>query len=413
MIDTIKISIDRELNKSLYDTLLYNSEQRTSGFMVNSMSGITERQELWRMRATQYENHEMLIINGKMHVPSYNYHIHYRAFEDRIEMEFSLPKFIYGVNVLELRCHLFKNKYDPHDMLVRSLKKFFDYFFFGHKIEWGGIALMRWDFCYNQVFRTREDALKVLEYIKIKYSKKTDTKNYEFGYIELSKSKYFKIYHKGEEFRKNDAHKITKYRDQFEAMADCTLRYEKKCTPKNIAYWYNVSVKHAGQPLIVKEYMKQKTAGKVSREMRADFENVQKFTLGRSKLVGHTKMTSEVFNHLYTMFRDDIRKKYNVGKMSLDKLSHEVLNENDKKNKTMKIRILALIKSFGSLEKAHEKKAISPSTLRRYKLFMAEKNLSTTKIPLNIEQDWKHLNYYSAIAKNCIVVNNLTKDLDF
>jgi hypothetical protein len=240
MIDTIKIAIFKDFNRTVYDTLLSNSEQKKNGFIINNSSGLLETSEIWRVQKRQYENYEQLIINGKMYCPTSMYHIHYRAFDDRIELEFSIPKFIYGTNTLELNSHITRVRPSPYDMMMLSLKKFFEYFFFGHSINYGGIQLMRWDFCYNQIFDSKETALKALEYIKIKYQKKKDTKNYTTGFVELTKSKYQKIYHKGTEFEINDAPKLKKYVNNFQNLANKTLRYERKQTPKNISYWYIV-----------------------------------------------------------------------------------------------------------------------------------------------------------------------------
>lgn len=420
MIDTIKLSLDRTLNTSIYDSLLLNSEQRMHGFLMNSSTGIHESTELWRAKSQQYnvynkninnyETHEMLIINGKMRVPSWNYNIHYRAFEDRIELEFSLPKFIYGTNVLELRSHYNKLKGSPYDFLLMGVKKFFNYFFFGHKVDYGGIKLLRWDFCYNQVFGSLEDSLKTLHFIKYKHEKKKDTKSFETGFVQLSKTNYLKIYHKGAEFNIHDKQQMIKsknncYIDQLEILANKTLRYEKKCTPKNMAYFYNVNYKHQFQQSLIKDYYKAKKEGKVTKEQRRDFELVQQFTLGNSKLLGCTRMEEFVFNHIYTRFREEILKKFNVANASIDRLKHEVINEDDKQNKTMKIRIFALIKTFQSIERAYEKKAISKSTKNRYLSFMNEKNLSTTNIKNTIYQDWKSQNYYNEIFKLGINVN--------
>lgn len=411
MIDTIKIALYREFNASIYDALLYHSENRQSGFIINSVTGIAERQDLFRYKYNQYSEYEQMIIKGKIHISSFNYNIHFRVQEDRIELEWSLPKFIYGSNVLELRQHYNRFVNNPYNMLVLAVKKFFDTYFFGHKIDYGGVSLLRWDLCFNQVYQSRNESLKALEYIKLKNNKKTDVKNYEYGIIQLTKTNYLKIYHKGEEYKKHDQAKVKIFNENFEAMAERILRYEKKITPKNVAYYYNTKFKFQNQPLLVREYLKAKVKGKVTPQMRKDFELIQNFTLGNSNMKGHVKLDEFLFNHLYFMFREEIKKKFSIGRVSVDRLKHEVINENEKVNRTIKIRILSLIKVFGSLQKAREKKAISDATFYRYRKYMENRELSEVNIKADIYQCWNSDRYFQAISVHGINVNFLTKDL--
>lgn len=380
---------------------------------MDSSTGLYQRQEMFTGQINKYDNHEMLLIKGKIHVPTWSYDINYRCFDDRIDIEFSLPKFIYGTNVLELRSHYFKLKMNPYELLTKSIKKFFSVYFTGHKIDYGGISVSRWDFCYNQVFESKEQSLQALAFIKKKYSKKTDTQNYETSFIALSKSKYFKIYHKGSEFAKHDYFKVKGYHNNFQYLSDKTLRYEKKITPKNLAYWYNVNIVFGTHSEEVKKYKAANSKGLKTKQQRRDFELVPKFTLGTSKMLGYTKITEFVFNHLYTIFRDDIKSKYSIGNTSLDRLEHETIKEENPKNKTMKIRILSLIKVFGSIEKAIEKKAISRSTGYNYKTFMNQTNLSTTNVKSNIFQCWTSERYFNEVWKQGININKLTQDLNF
>ena len=79
----------------------------------------------------------------------------------------------------------------------------------------------------------------------------------------------------------------------------------------------------------------------------------------------------------------------------------------------MKVRILALIKSFGSLERAVEKGALSDTTAWRYKKFMEEKNMSTTRKSVNVKQDWTSKPYFRELIRCAIPVQQITKDLNF
>ena len=296
-------------------------------------------------------------------------------------------------------------------MLILGLKKFFRTFFPSTFIDYGGIEIKRWDFCFNQVFKSEEESLRALKYIKLKNNQRMDKLNFETGYVELTKSNYFKIYHKGTEFEKNDYLKLDLSFDNVLNFSKKVLRYEKKITISNMAYWYNVKYKHQYQPELVKIYLKAKKKGTVNKAMRADFENVQRFTLGNSKIMGATKLMPFVFNHLYDIFRQDIKRKYTIGKMSVAPLRKEVCDNT--KNRTQKIRILSLIKVFKSIKRAYEMGAISKNTYYRYEKLMKENNYSSTNIGIDIEQDWTENSYFSELYKNCIIPLRFSNDPDF
>ena len=84
MIDTIKLSVFREFNKTFYNLLLYRSKNRVSGHIINSHTGIVEKTDLFVYNSTNYENYESFVINGSF-IPSHDYNINYRVFEDRID----------------------------------------------------------------------------------------------------------------------------------------------------------------------------------------------------------------------------------------------------------------------------------------------------------------------------------------
>lgn len=410
MIDTVRISIFREFNQSAYEFLLLNTNQNMNGYILNSMTKDVIKTNLWNYKAIEYEKHETLFINGHVLAPSHDYNINYRCFEDRIDMELSLPKFVYGTNVLQLYDHLGRCK-TPYELLILSIKKVLNYVFPVCKLDFGAIEIKRWDFCFNQFFRNEEETLRALKYIKLKVHSKHDRLSYETGIVELTKSKYLKIYYKGAEFKKHDFYKF-KYGDLFLPMSECILRYERKITPKNIAYWYNTKYVYQNQPMLVKEYIKQKNSGKkVNKYLRAEMENVQRFTLDNSKILDCTKLEPFVFNHLYNLFRDEIKKKYEIGKMSIDVLRDEVIN--NRKNKVIKLKVLSYIKTFKSLKRAYEMGAITKPTYYRYIKFMENENLSVTNVKSNIVMDWSDYGYFSALSRFGIVPHYFSKDTKF
>lgn len=426
MIDTIKLSVFREFNKTFYDLLLYNSKNRVSGHIINSHSGLVETQELFIYNSTNYRNYESFVINGSF-IPSHDYNINYRVFEDRIELEFSLPKFIYGTNVIQLMDHITRIA-SPYQMLKRAIKKFFDMCFSGCVINYGGVEIKRWDFCFNQFFESEAKVYEALKYIKLKYASKHDKLSYDTGLVELTKTNYLKIYMKGIEFEKHDKKKFSKSH-LYENISKSILRYEKKCTNKNISYWYNTNVLYNNVTFNefkrlrnlyaknkIEKVYKNSVKGKFEdfKDMRSIYEKVQNFTLGKPKMKGFFQLDEFTFNHLYTLFKDEIKSKFDVSKMAVDNFKKEIIS-GEKKNKVLKVKILALIKTFKSLKRAYESGAITKPTYYRYKKFLLDNNIDeiNKREKVSIVQDWTNESYFNHLIKNNLLINNLISDTSF
>ena len=424
MIDTVKLAIHcpilmdakgnkiRPYNRILYDILLKNVTQNKSGFVLNSTQGIFTRtnDSLFLGKSTIYDNFERLILDGKVLCPSHNYNMHFRVFEERVDLEFSIPKFIYGTNVIQLVQH-YKRIHTPYEILVKSLKKIFEETFFGVPVHWGAVELIRWDLCFNQIFKTREESIKALKYIKLKHQSKGDKLNYEFGLIQLTKTNYLKIYHKGEEFEKHDIQKYNGlFANEIREVSHRMLRYEKKFTRTNISYTYNTQFKTINHG-DYEEYKKQKKSGKISRYLRNEFESVQRFTLSNAKIMDCTKLPPSLFNFTYGKFKEEIRKKFTIGKKSVDHLTNVVIDA--PKDSGVKIKILSYIKTFGSLKRAFEMGAFSRATYARYKNILEAKDLSETKVPVQINQDWTDANYHRSLFSKGISISMITKNIEF
>jgi hypothetical protein len=277
------------------------------------------------------------------------------------------------------------------------------------KINYGNVVLKRVDFCFNQFFKDYQESIEALKYIKLKHQSKSDKLNYEFGFVELTKSKYLKIYHKGEEFKKHDYSKMKLQTDAdlFQKISNRVLRYERKCTPKNWSYNFNVNVKMKNFTKRKKQYYLAKKHNRVKKDMRKDFESIQNFTIGLPIESNYLKMPEEFFNSLYFDFMEDIRKKFTIGKMSVDRLQKESFTHN--KNKSTNVKILSYIKVFKSLKRAQESGAFSKRTLQRYVKYMNEHNLSTTRLKSNINQDWTHKQYRYVLLQNNVYPSKYSK----
>lgn len=174
-----------------------------------------------------------------INVPSSNYSVVCSIRQDRdfIELNFSIPKYVYSTNVIQ-----FIDQYDPSikhtfDKLLHVITRFFaDYL--PLPPDWSDVEMHRIDVCYNQFFLSKDDALRYLSeqkglnrhYARSEKNTFDATKDTTVSYVTDNYS--FKIYHKGTEFRKNDYKKLLKKNPrnldlpEMADKADLILRYE-------------------------------------------------------------------------------------------------------------------------------------------------------------------------------------------
>lgn len=224
-------------------------------------------------------NHEIIIhevsqrekekfIYRTQFVPSshYNLIITVDKHKDAIIFNFSLPKYFYGHNIAQAVMNVNEIKFDMTNFdfdyalnngfqrLIRYIKTFFSNEFGGCFIDYDLLQLKRLDYCYNQIFQTKIDALTYLEMqksIKKKYLRETSTysNNYDTSIFFSNEMYSVKIYHKGTEYAKKDAkehEKINTLKKRLvfdigylQDFADKTLRYEITIRPLYMSYLFN------------------------------------------------------------------------------------------------------------------------------------------------------------------------------
>ncbi|MEY2671324.1 MAG: hypothetical protein RLZZ577_1640, partial [Bacteroidota bacterium] len=108
-------------------------------------------------------------------------------------------------------------------------------------------------------------------------------------------------------------------------------------------------------------------------------------------------------------FRKEIKQKFSIGKLAVDPLMKEVVQPT--KNRTTKIRILALIKTFKSLKRAKESGAISDATYYRYKNIQEKEGMSETDIKTDIYQCWDSDRYNRLVFNSGINPSILAKKI--
>lgn len=432
MIDTVTIQIHRHTkrNQRIYDQFLRKLRGRVDGFIPMNSKGVLEATDLVTSSYTHYHVNDKvtLNLNGKIYIPSWNYHIYFTIKEDYVSIEFSLPKLIYGTNVIQLLPHRGTSNKTAYDMFIRGIKFFFDSKFQGYPVDYGAITVNRWDFCFNQVFNSKSHAQAALRIFK-KRSKKSHGKlDYENGVVELTKSSYFKIYHKGAEFEAHDRRKIMKLRtiserdrrlysmlDPLQRMADCILRFERKYLPSSIAREFNLRVTFNGDKEIRKEYNTIKKKDKLSKAEKYLINAVQAapiITIGEPLIEDAHKLPDWFFDWTYSKFRDELRNKWTINRknpLTLDDLAEK----QDAKNRRMMKNIHLLVERYGSIKLAYEDDAISKSAYYKYKKFLEEHDINTEIKRFVIEQDFTNKKYYRAIRNYRINSFLLSNSSDF
>lgn len=184
-----------------------------------------------------------------------------------ITFEFSLPKYFYGTNILQAITNPVERDFQfimgqtdqynyqllkLYNRFVKYIKMFFNTEFSGCDVDYNELEIKRIDFCFNQVFKTKEDALLYLEHqsrIAKKYMRDTTRPGkYMGGLTFVSQDYSAKVYHKGTEYLQNDIKehlKINKSGKKFidttllTELSDRILRYEITFRIPKLNYLYN------------------------------------------------------------------------------------------------------------------------------------------------------------------------------
>lgn len=186
-----------------------------------------------------------------------------------LRFNFSIPKWLYGNNIQQFIPNQWDSEFNGFDSralkiyatnMYRPLQKFqrifFDKTFPNCYVDFDCLYIPRIDFCFNQVFLSKKDALEYLAYQKRmvrKYSKDIvkEKRAYEFGITFVAPGYYSeKIYHKGSEYKSKIGDRgwhVEKNRiagkmiydvDSLQLMADKILRYEFTYHSRGLDYFF-------------------------------------------------------------------------------------------------------------------------------------------------------------------------------
>jgi hypothetical protein len=259
MIDTVTLRI--------HDTRLHDRAckilegKRQKGFTKSRLAE-PEKEEFTHSQRRIYNTFLLFHDTGKIKEimksgelnSSYHYVVKYYVDyeKDFIQFEFSLPKYLYGTNIVLFTRHCTSKNYNLesasdldasfsrlYDDFMKFAKFFFDAVFPGVTIYQKFTELARIDLCWNQVFPEKWmalDYLKEIKRIRKKYSRDgSNVTSYRTSLNFVSEDHSFKIYHKGTEYRRHDKRKHSDINKEhpgtfdiqyLEGFADKILRYE-------------------------------------------------------------------------------------------------------------------------------------------------------------------------------------------
>lgn len=241
MIDTIVLRIHNlQKNSKIVDILRAKGTGETFYDIRNPFRRLADDEtgeifekpdDFMQIKAMEYyDTGKTQIFYRDKILTSSHYYLGFKIQSDRdyVEFNFSIPKFIYGTNLVQFVPHTTENtKYYSrndiedlksvenftYDRLIRFIKTFLKLYFPSANdfrgIDLNDVEINRLDISFNQHFNSKKEALKYLEFqkkIKKKYIRDTsnNVRDWETS-IFLTTDRYSaKIYHKGSEYNSKD-----------------------------------------------------------------------------------------------------------------------------------------------------------------------------------------------------------------
>ena len=301
MFDTVTLKIKGlQLHKSLVKNIALSATKIYSRAITKDADQLLVESYNFT-KAKKYLQHDLVHLqkSGRIVETFINYSMtatssHYSVIisvdivNDCINLAFSVPKYFYGTNVVQM----VKHRNDKHFHLsstsfeqqaksgyidfVKYLKAFFEINFVESPVYWHKVQLMRLDLCFNLVFpnvdvnqklseaeQSEQRAKQCFDYLAqtaimkshggAEISKRVVTRD---GWWERNSDYMFKCYHKGTDFRRVDGLELTKqnrtlHKQQrplypvkdMQALADRTLRYELTFFSSYISKIFNRNIR--------------------------------------------------------------------------------------------------------------------------------------------------------------------------
>jgi hypothetical protein len=228
MIDSIHLRLHNlQRYRSILNYLLDHSDQNI--YEESAPAPGKGQDKMFYLKTVEFKTEGRTLIQSNGHkLTSSHYSLGWNlpvgAKSGTVDFNFSIPKMIYGTNIIQFVPHRteFGSRYfnglSDHDYLANQkithkrlsifLKKFFKYItLFGEtEVDPNDIEIRRFDICWNQYFNCKKDALDYLNYqknVKKKHLRITSKNQKSFATSVFFSTRDYgaKIYHKGTEYR--------------------------------------------------------------------------------------------------------------------------------------------------------------------------------------------------------------------
>jgi len=312
-------------------------------------------------------------------------------YRDFIEYNFSLPKYIYGTNILEfipsLEINGFRNRQgiiDNLDMVYKMFIKFIEEFFkqFEYKINYAHLEINRIDFCFN--FYSNEVDKDFIELKKSDLFKGKNVVHYEDSILKKMKYKSYKWYKKGVEYAKNERLKHLKNGIDMQRRADKIIRYEATYRNKAILEL----IRKAGLYAPVEfDLIKAGWNGKGKLMIKKAYKDEIYTRIAHTNNQYHEsiyELNFEIFQQIFLDFYDTLKTCESKRSTIIAKV----------KNRT-----LAELKKFMELEKINTKKEmVTKGLYNRQSIYRISKKINELGMrEKSIEFNYKNYHSYNEI----------------
>lgn len=235
MIDTINLII---LNSDKYEQTIHylNAKNNRAVDTVHSDSkNNTNHNFLVYNIYSDTGNTVALARRTFVRSPSHTYEVacYVDNVRNQIAFNISVPKYTMQTNLFQFLDYINPNEYTTFILFRRFINFFLRQL--PNKFDLRDIAITRIDLCFNQIFNSYEDSKSYLvnleENMKSKVNRPGNIHRHgDNGLSYKTTEGYFKVYHKGDEFKKHDALQLAKIGGYdlpyLQSIADRTLRYE-------------------------------------------------------------------------------------------------------------------------------------------------------------------------------------------
>lgn len=482
MIDTIVLKLhDLEKHKHISEFLFVeeldgNTKYHTE-IPIQDAEGFIKKASTFKFQWLKFYDtgNDMTLRHfNKKHVPSSHYNIAYSIDweKDVISFNLSIPKYLYGNNIAQF----VKNVNDPnfvlglakdldyhskylYERIISFVKYFFQSEFCDMEIDYKEVEVNRIDFCYNQIFQSKDDALQYMDIqkrIPKKFGRSTSNNfaNYSTTLSYYSQNYSFKIYHKGTEYAKHDFKRHKKINDELirtnknsqlidtnylSIFSDRILRYEATYRNRYMSSLYVRKVFRSHLPKyqkLKKQYDKlnSKSKGgtdlqKLNTDQKKFFKNFKK---GQQKVLSffiqnpydirdheqnyyfnfsdhypRATFSKQLVKELFTQFIS-MCKEFEIKEMpNIEKVKSRIANENnERKYKSDKFS------DVGGFLSKKEQEAYFPAQKRSSRIVMFMKLLETHSFrdiqDMGIFPKTTFYRYKSDLKKLGVSTNNIT-----